>query len=186
MHGTAARNLDLRSMIEETGQRNIEDELEMDRNEKGFAGNPTKSESILEFLVQNLIYATVCCVFCFCTFFFGFQHLRWGAWGEVGMAANLDDASQRPWRFYALRCEVAKIECVGIVGIVGMADVCKGLYKILQRSLHFLRLEVWICLELQPEAHGYEPDATLYQRLGLGNLQCMLHLTFENMVTSNE
>ena len=36
-----------------------------------------------------------------------------------------------------------------------------------------------------PEAHGYEPDATLYQRLGLGNLR-MLRFTFEKMVTSND
>ena len=74
-------------------------------------GNPGKSESILGFLVHILMYATVCCVF-FCIFFFGFQHLRWGAWGEVGMAANLDDASQRPWRFYVC---VAKLRRLNVL-----------------------------------------------------------------------
>jgi hypothetical protein len=62
----------------------------------------------------------------------------------------------------------------------------RSLQKIAKVFAFFATLEVWICLELQPEAHGYEPDATLYQRLRLGNLQCMLRITFEKMVMSNE
>ena len=72
-----------------------------------------------------------------------------------------------------LRCEVAKIECVGIVG---MADVCKGLCKILQRSLHFLRhwkFGFALSCNLRRMAMSPMPPFTNVLDLGISNACCV-------------
>ena len=98
-------------------------------------GNPGKSESILGFLVHILMYATVCCVF-FLHIFLRISTSEVGRLGWGGNGCQLGRCIPEAMAVLCLRCEVAKIECVGIVG---MADVCKCLCNILQRSLHFLR-----------------------------------------------